>query len=113
MCLTNVGACGLDCSSCGANIAYLANDDELRKQVAKEWSEKFQVNITPDQINCTGCMKEGAKIGHCAECDMRNCVIERKLNHCGECEDFACSIFEEFVKWVPDAKERILALRTT
>ena len=33
-----IAYCGLDCEKCEARIATMNNDDELRQNVAKEWS---------------------------------------------------------------------------
>ena len=46
-----IAYCGLDCGKCEARIATVANDDELRKKVAKNWSELNKVEIMPDMIN--------------------------------------------------------------
>ena len=43
-----IAYCGLDCESCEARIATLNNDDELRRKVAKYWSELNKVEITPE-----------------------------------------------------------------
>ena len=55
-----IGCCGLDCEKCGAYIATVNNDDEMRKQTAKLWSEWNNTEIPPEAINCTGCRTESA-----------------------------------------------------
>ena len=57
-----IAYCGLNCETCDARIATVNNDDELRKKVAKEWSELNKVTITLDMINCTGCRIEGLAV---------------------------------------------------
>ena len=61
-----IGMCGLDCETCEARIATENNDDELRKKVAKLWSELNNAEITPEMINCTGCRIVGVKTPFCA-----------------------------------------------
>ena len=36
---TYIAYCGLDCETCEARLATMHNDNELRKKIAKEWSE--------------------------------------------------------------------------
>lgn len=107
MCNVNLGACGLNCDTCGARIAYLTNDDAVRIKTAKEWSEMFKVDIDPKTVNCVGCMMEGDKFCHCAECQIRKCVVEHNIKHCGECESFACETIQGFLNMAPEAKANL------
>ncbi|HOD53375.1 MAG TPA: DUF3795 domain-containing protein [Candidatus Cloacimonadota bacterium] len=107
----NQGACGLDCQICEARIATENNDNQLREKVAKEWSEMYQANIQPENVNCTGCMKEGIKFAHCNECNIRSCVIDHKINHCAECSDFACEKIQSFMNMVECAKNNLMELK--
>ncbi len=34
-----IGCCGLNCEKCGAYIATVNNDDEMRQKTARLWSE--------------------------------------------------------------------------
>jgi len=56
-----IAYCGLDCESCDARLATINDDNALRQQVAKHWSELNGVEITPEMINCSGCRIEGVK----------------------------------------------------
>lgn len=111
MCSLNQGACGLDCYQCEANIAYRNNDQALREEVAKKWAEQYGAVMKADDVNCSGCMQEGVKIGHCAECEMRACNIKRGTKHCAECDEFSCETIEKFMNMVPVAKENLMKLR--
>ena len=85
-----IAACGLDCSSCKARLATLNNDDALKEEVAREWSELNQVLITPEMINCVGCLEEGPKTIYCEKlCPIRKCCLNKKLDSCANCGDFA------------------------
>jgi hypothetical protein len=50
-----IACCGIDCETCNARIATVNNDNELRAQTAKMWSEMYEApHITADTINCMG-----------------------------------------------------------
>ena len=50
-----IACCGLDCAQCPAHLVWQNNDHDLRQKTAREWSQMFKSDITPDQINCAGC----------------------------------------------------------
>ena len=81
-----IAYCGLDCESCEARLATLNNDDELRRKVAKHWSELNGVNITPEMINCTGCRIAGAKTPYSDSlCPIRQCARKQNFTTCRDC----------------------------
>ena len=85
-----IAYCGLDCEVCKARIATINNDDKLRDEVAKEWSELNGVEITPEMINCAGCRIDGVKTPYCDSlCPIRQCAMGKKLNTCGDCHEIA------------------------
>ena len=47
-----LGCCGLDCENCGAYIATVNDDNEMRIKTAKLWSEWNNADIPPEAINC-------------------------------------------------------------
>lgn len=49
-----IAYCGIDCSSCKAFIATKNDDDDLRAEVASEWSEIYNTTINSHHINCDG-----------------------------------------------------------
>ena len=87
-----IAYCGLDCETCEARLATVNNDDELRRKVAKLWSELNGVEITPDMINCAGCRVDGVKMPYCdSMCRIRQCALSKGVGTCGRCENMdAC-----------------------
>lgn len=107
-----IACCGLDCESCDARKATVANDDELREKTAREWSVMNNApEITAATINCMGCRTEGAKFAYCsAYCRIRKCVHEKGFATCGDCPELDnCPIVEPILQNVPDAKENLLS----
>lgn len=107
-----VGVCGIVCSDCPAFIAYANDDQELRIKSAKEWSEMYKADIKPEDVNCVGCTVEGnPKISHCAECEIRECGVGKKIVTCADCSDYSCETLNNFFKMVPEAKTTLDNLR--
>ncbi|MBP0969562.1 MAG: DUF3795 domain-containing protein [Oscillospiraceae bacterium] len=81
-----IAYCGLDCEACNARIATLNNDDELRAETAKLWSELNGAEITPKMINCEGCRVGEIKYPFCSSmCEIRKCAMEKQFETCGSC----------------------------
>ena len=81
-----IAFCGLNCEECEARKATVNNDNELRKKVAKLWSEWNQSEIKPEWINCEGCQGDGVKTYFCSEqCQIRKCALAKGFNTCAEC----------------------------
>ena len=70
-----IGCCGLNCETCDARIAALANDNALREKTAALWTKLNGVTITPEMIRCTGCRLDG----------VHRCVREKGLDTCADC----------------------------
>ena len=106
-----IACCGLDCATCDARNATVANDEKLRKETAEKWKEQFSAEITPEMINCTGCREEGAKFTHCAECEIRNCVKAQGFDTCADCDKLEnCSIAGSIHKYLPEALTNLKSL---
>ena len=85
-----IAYCGLDCEKCEARIATINNDDALREQVAKKWSEWNKVDITKDMINCEGCRIDGKKTPYCETlCEIRKCAVSKNFSTCGDCNEMS------------------------
>ncbi|MBN1253928.1 MAG: DUF3795 domain-containing protein [Deltaproteobacteria bacterium] len=103
-----IACCGLDCLQCGAYQATQADDDEKRALVAKEWSERYGVDVKPEQINCDGCLSDGKKFYYCSDlCEIRACCVQKELAHCAVCDMYACDKLEGFFQLAPEARKAL------
>ena len=104
-----IAFCGLDCSRCEARTATLHNDDTLREQVARQWSEWNHVDIPAENINCLGCRTEGVKCPYCdSMCPIRQCALRREVSHCGECpESPDCHLLQQVHSNAPEARANL------
>jgi hypothetical protein len=99
--------CGLDCEKCQAYIATYYNDDQMRKRIALEWSERFGRKFDYKEINCNGCRPVGKKIAHCLECRIRKCAQTMQLTSCAQCKEFPCKKLNNIFSDNPEAKETL------
>ena len=105
--------CGLLCNECGAFIATSNNSDEKRVEVAELWSQQYNQNIKPEDINCDGCTSDSDRLfGHCTVCEIRKCGKEKAVANCAYCDEYACEKLEEFFKMAPDAGRRLNEIRS-
>ena len=106
-----ISCCGLDCSKCGAYIATKTDDDKKREEIAKQWSEMYNADIKPEDINCTGCRSDGQKFLHCYVCEIRKCCMEKGVENCAGCDMYICDKLEDFFKMAPEARKKLDELR--
>ncbi len=96
--------CGLDCAQCEAYQATQAHDEAAKAQIAIKWQKEFQnPEIDVAYVTCDGCRAfEGHLGGHCLECEIRTCGVERGVVNCGHCDDLdSCEKMTAFLKFVP------------
>ena len=107
--MDHIAYCGLNCETCEARIATVRDDDTLRRQVAKEWSELNGVGITPEMINCVGCRIDGPKTPYCESlCPIRQCALGKKIGTCGSCPEMkVCEKLAAITNGNPDALRRL------
>ncbi|NQU85455.1 MAG: DUF3795 domain-containing protein [Mariniphaga sp.] len=100
-----IACCGLNCATCDARIATIADDDKLRAATAEKWKKMYNApDIPAELINCTGCCEEGVKFLHCSTCEIRKCVNTKGYATCGDCSEMeACEIVVMVHKHVPEA----------
>jgi len=107
-----IAYCGLICNDCPAYIATQADDHAELERVAAMWREEFNApTLTADSIMCDGCLVGGHKCGHCHECEMRACAMERNLANCAHCPDYACEKLEGFFGFAPEARATLDGIR--
>lgn len=107
-----IAYCGLVCTDCGAYIATRKNDDEMRGEIAAEWTAKYNHPFKPEDINCDGCLPATVKtLGYLNMCAIRKCGQEKGVKNCGWCRDYSCAKTDEFFKMVPDAKKTLDAVK--
>ena len=106
-----IACCGINCAACDARKATITNDNELRIKTSEAWKAQYNPDITPDMINCTGCREEGVKIGHCPECEIRNCANSNNLRTCAKCDKLDnCVTLKNVLQFVPDALDNLKSL---
>lgn len=107
-----VGACGITCSACPAYIATQKNDDALRVETAKKWSEMFKADIKATDINCDGCQSESPRLfSYCSVCEIRKCARAKQVATCANCPEYSCKKLDEFLANVPEARKVLEELR--
>lgn len=108
---TFLSACGLDCPSCECYVATKENDLAKKEDIAIRWSKNYDANLSAADINCEGCMSDGARFSWCGKCPIRACVTGKGYQSCAECADFPCATNEFLYNAVPAAKATIEAFR--
>jgi len=107
-----IAYCGMDCSKCEGYLATKEDNDAKREQVAEKWSIQYNTDITPDQINCSGCKSEGIKFFFTENmCPIRKCNIEKGTQNCAECSEYKCEELTKFIEMAPPVGEALEALR--
>jgi hypothetical protein len=107
-----IAYCGISCSDCPTFIATQKNDDKMREETAKKWSEMFHADIKPDDINCDGCPTDSKKLfNYCGMCEIRKCAREKSVKNCAYCADYPCEKLAAFLKDAPEAKAALDEIR--
>ena len=108
-----IACCGLDCEKCDARIATVNDDDALREDVARLWSEMNQVHITKEMINCMGCRVDGVKTPYCdSMCEIRKCASGKGYGTCAECAEVeSCEKVGMVLENSSDARENLKGMR--
>ena len=107
-----IAYCGVNCDECGALIATRDSDEAKRAEVAREWSQKFGVEMKPEVINCMGCSSDGPLFFYCNMCDIRTCASRRGLATCAHCDEYACETLEKFLTMSPENKKWLDEIRS-
>lgn len=107
-----IAFCGLVCTECPAYIATQKGDRGALEQVAAQWSQQFNVSITPEDCTCDGCLAFEGRLGsYCHECKIRACGIEKTVQNCAYCDGYPCQELEGFFAHAPQAKTTLDGIR--
>jgi len=106
--------CGYTCpKNCQFLEASVKNDVELKRKAYETWEmkERFGVDFDPDKIFCFGCKNPEKPVGiRLQKCDVRNCVIEKKLDACIECKELEECNKDLWAKF-PEFKKAIVKMQ--
>jgi len=86
---TLIAACGGYCGGCPDYLAYINNDDKLKKKLAAEFSKQFNMDIKPQDVGCLGCHGPVRKPWS-ASCSIQRCTEEKGILTCAFCDEFPC-----------------------
>lgn len=92
-----IKACGGHCGGCLDYLAYIKNDEELKKQLAEEFSKELGMDIKPKDVGCLGCHGTIHK-PWCASCSIQRCTEEKGILTCAFCDQFPCEELEKYYK---------------
>jgi hypothetical protein len=107
-----IAYCGINCTECPAYIATQKNDDRLRAETAKKWSEMFKASIKPQDINCDGCVTDSQRLfSQVSVCEIRKCARNKNIKYCAYCAEYPCPKLKELFGFVPEAKATLEEIR--
>ena len=110
-----IAVCGLICSDCPAYLATQAGAPAAIERVAAQWRQEYNApSITAANVYCDGCVSEGRKCGHCAECQIRACGVAQSVANCARCANYTtCTQITGFFQMVPAARATLDSVRAT
>jgi len=92
-----VAACGGYCGGCPDYLAYVNNDEKLKKKLAEEISKELSMNVKPEDIGCLGCHGPIHR-PWCASCSIQQCTEEKGILTCAFCDEFPCEKLENIMR---------------
>lgn len=102
-----ISMCGLLCNNCGVFIATHNDDDELKEQLAKEFSTD-EYEFSKEGIRCHGCRTTTAETSQISSrCGIRMCGLNMGISNCSECSKYSCDILD---RYFPSDSENLLLL---
>jgi len=109
-----IAYCGIPCTECDTYLATRNEGDKSIAEVAKQWSKRFNMNLTPEDINCDGCKSEGGTLfKSCAMCEIRQCGMAKGIDNCAHCDEYTCEKLDQFLQMVPDIKQLLEGIRSS
>jgi len=101
-----IGFCGVDCGKCPIFKATIDNDDALRIQCAKQFSQG-RVLLRPEDIHCYGCHSDYRCTKICSLCEISRCAEMKDVLTCAECGNYPCSKIDLYVPQGTEARDRL------
>ena len=81
--------CGYRCDLCLAYKPNIESKDQ-RDILSAGWKKVFDINLSPDQIYCEGCVTRSDNnltlIDH--DCPVRPCATQKDHANCAQCDEF-------------------------
>jgi hypothetical protein len=110
-----IAMCGINCAECEAYQASQTNDVAALKQVALHWQEAYHLPpLDVKSVTCDGCLPTTRLSGHCYECDIRACGMQRGLPNCAHCDEFeSCTKLEKFFQFAPELRPALEKIRSS
>lgn len=105
-----IKACGGYCGNCPDYLAYINNDEVLKKQLAEQFSEELDMDIKPEAVGCLGCHGTIHK-PWCASCYILQCTEEKGVLTCAFCDEFLCEKSERYYQEQKESEGRAHILR--
>ncbi len=100
-----------DRKRCSLLEASLTDDLEAKRKRAAFWREKLGREFTPAEVFCFGCKAEPERLGfNVKSCDVRQCVLEKKLISCAHCRALTDCSRKLWVDY-PKFREQVLAIQ--
>ena len=106
-----IAKCGLLCNECESYIATVNDDHEAVIRMAKEATEKFGMQVSPDDVYCEGCNTINGRLSsYCINsCEVRKCAVIKGADNCAVCNDYPCDILNAFIDHgltIPEFQEK-------
>lgn len=108
-----VSYCGLLCNECPVFIATAQNNEELKEQLAKDYSNE-NCQFSKEDMVCYGCFSE--KTGDskmCGNCAIRNCAEKKRVKNCAYCEEYPCHSINTYVHEGSENRKRLDSIYTS
>ena len=91
--------CGINCTKCKLYIATTTDDDNMRIEVANEWSTLYKRSFKKEDMICKGCKSDTLFI-LCSHCGITQCCLARGVENCEDCDVFhSCERIQEFFQY--------------
>jgi hypothetical protein len=102
-----IGYCGLVCTNCSCYTATQNQDIDALKELAVKFKQDYDIEISWEQCQCTGCKSEGVQIGYCGICDIRSCARNLGVETCAHCDQYGCDMITAFLEKSSEAKSTL------